>query len=916
MAAGGPLPGLTPCPEPMSEVLASRLVSRTRAHLSEPLFRNAYSLMVNSIMSSGLGLVFWIVAARIYPTETVGRDSAMVAAMVTLLTICQLNLGNAIPRFMPLVADPAKALRKLYAVSTGLALVVATGFVFVVPHLDEELGVLGDPAVALSFIIGTSLWGVFALQDGALTGLRHAPWVPVENTIFGVLKLVSLPLFLTIGVVNGVFLSWLGPMLLLLIPVNVLIFGRVIPAHRRAHPERSAKLEDIDRKQLTRFLAQDFFASALFMGAVAILPLIVLSVVGGTGNAYYYIALTITLALEALVANAGMSLTVESAFAQEKLRGLAKVVLQRALMLMVPCALILVVGAPVILSPFGEDYVQEGTPLLRLFGLTVIFRTFIIIFQYVSRSRGRGRSLLVADLCNFILLIGLTLVLTPEYGLVGAGVAWLIANAIIATPSRPACCGSSSATRTARWRSASGRAPRPRPSPAAPWRCRSWPRRRPPRPSSRSPSAVEAEEPEPEPEPGHERRRRPRLTAGGQLVLLIALAASLASVAVMALEVHSGWSTLAVVLMFSLAPGAALLPLIGARGDGLSIGLVVAASLGITTVIAQVMLWAGWEPVSAAYGVAGLCIPAILVTLRTRGFRPRSLGEAFGDTSGPDTRRSRSMLARALRRPSTQFLILLGAAIFWAAGLDQTDLSQMDGFGLLSALGSGWYVALMLLVVGFALAIWSTPKIPGLYGAYVAGMVRPAARHHRAALRRPPLLVDLQAPGRHRGDHPHRHGRPLPRRLQQLARVLRPRRVAERVGRRAADHLRRLGAGLLHPRDRGRAAVRPARPGHQPAGPLVGGLALRGGRLDRPELLRAPGAGLRAVARASSRSPCGARRSARRGRASTAGSTGAVAPCSAASPPSAAAPCSRHARRRSRPARRWPSARSSTSPSS
>ena len=47
----------------------------------------------------------------------------------------------------------------------------------------------------------------------------------------------------------------------------------------------------------------------------------------------------------------------------------------------------------------------------------------------------------------------------------------------------------------------------------------------------------------------------------------------------------------------------------------------------------------------------------------------------------------------------------------------------MDGFGLLSALGSGWYVALMLLVVGFAFAIWSTPKIPGLFGAYVAGMV-------------------------------------------------------------------------------------------------------------------------------------------------------------------------------------------------
>src|SRR5262245_2834199 len=537
----------------MSEALASRLASRTRAHLSEPLFRNAYGLMVNSVLSSGLGLVFWIVAARLYPTETVGRDSAMVAAMVTLSTICQLNLGNAIPRFMPLVADPAKALRKLYAVSTCLALVASAGFVFVVPRLDDELHVLTDPPVAISFIVGTSLWGIFALQDGALTGLRQAPWVPVENAVFGVLKLVSLPLFLTIGVVNGVFLSWLGPMLLLLIPVNALIFGRFIPKHRREH-ERSARLEDINRGQLTRFLAQDFFASALFLGAVAILPLIVLSIVGGTGNAYYYIALTITLALEALVSNAGMSLTVESAFAAERLRGLAKLVLQRALMLMVPCALILVVGAPVILSPFGDDYVEEGTPLLRIFGVTVIFRTLILIFQYVSRSRGRGRSLLLADLCLFILLIGLTLVLTPEYGLVGAGLAWLISNAAIAL------CIAPGLLRFV-FGHEDGEVPfgvRVQPAPALAGEALAMPLVTEAPVASAVPEevgSVEAAEPPPAPEPP---RGRPPLSAGAQLILLLAAAASIASVALMALGVHSGWSTLALVLMFSLAPGAAL----------------------------------------------------------------------------------------------------------------------------------------------------------------------------------------------------------------------------------------------------------------------------------------------------------------------------------------------------------------------
>ena len=132
------------------------------------------------------------------------------------------------------------------------------------------------------------------------------------------------------------------------------------------------------------------------------------------------------------------------------------------------------------------------------------------------------------------------------------------------------------------------------------------------------------------------------------------------------------------------------------------------------------------------------------------------------------------MLARALRRPSTQFLILLGAAIFWAAGLDQTDLAHMDGFGLLSALGSGWYVALMLLVVGFALAIWSTPKIPGLYGAYIAGMV--VLLHGTTALLYdvPRYTWTFKHLGVDRGHHQQRHGRPLARRLQQLARASSP----------------------------------------------------------------------------------------------------------------------------------------------
>ena len=109
---------------------------------------------------------------------------------------------------------------------------MGTVFVLVAPHVSHELAYLDDEAtLAVSFVVALALWGLFTLQDAALTATRQAPWIPIENSLFGVLKLAALPIFLVAGAVNGVYLAWVLPMALLLIPVNLLVFRRAIPAH-------------------------------------------------------------------------------------------------------------------------------------------------------------------------------------------------------------------------------------------------------------------------------------------------------------------------------------------------------------------------------------------------------------------------------------------------------------------------------------------------------------------------------------------------------------------------------------------------------------------------------------------------------------------------------------------------------------
>ena len=60
--------------------IAARL-GNWRTSSVDPMYRTAYSLMANTVLTSLLGLVFWLVAARLYSSNAVGRDSALVSAM-------------------------------------------------------------------------------------------------------------------------------------------------------------------------------------------------------------------------------------------------------------------------------------------------------------------------------------------------------------------------------------------------------------------------------------------------------------------------------------------------------------------------------------------------------------------------------------------------------------------------------------------------------------------------------------------------------------------------------------------------------------------------------------------------------------------------------------------------------------------
>ena len=401
----------------------------------EPLAVTSWALMANTVTTSAMGMVFWAVASRIYSPQALGESAALVSAMVLLSTVSQLNLGIGIPRLLPQVQDRRwRPVLGAYGLTAVVGAVLTGGFLALVPQLPDGFAFLAhDKPLGMALVAAVVLWNIFALQDAVLTSARWAPAVPVENGLFGLLKIV-LMIWLGGGLLDhGVFFAWLLAMALLLLPVNGLIFGRVLPSRSGRHePGVKTVLSLSEPRRVTRYLATDYLASLLSQGSTALLPLLVIGVLGRAENAYFYVAFLITAAVGALGHSLSTSLVAEGGHDERELRSLVTRSVMRYARYVAPVVVMAIVAAPLLLAPFGEEYVTHGTTLLRLLLAGTLLQAVVSIYLGMERIRAKVSRVLGVEAITVVLVIAGALVGMRWHGLAGLGQAWLVAQVIVA----------------------------------------------------------------------------------------------------------------------------------------------------------------------------------------------------------------------------------------------------------------------------------------------------------------------------------------------------------------------------------------------------------------------------------------------------------------------------------------------------
>ena len=456
-------------------------IARVFSELRNPAYRGSYALVANTVGTSGIGAIFWAVAARLYGPEALGRAAALISALMLVATLSQLNLSSTLMRFLPQMG--AMSARRLiifsYLASSLTAVAGSVIFVTILPRLNSEWRFIGDSAfLTVLFAVSVVVWEVFTLQDAVLVGLQRAAVVPVENVIYSLAKLGLLVFAAQLLGSTNILFSWVTPLIFLIPVINWLIFRCL--KDRRPHD----LVPGLRVRHLARFASVDYAGTICGQVMANSLPLLVISVLGPAAAGSIYIASLITSGVATVGTSFSTGLLVEAAAAPDRLSELTRGALKRAVIIMGPATIVLVFGAHLILRIYGGTYSTQTAVLFQLMALSLIPLCIEAIAFSLDRIAGKPIRATLSQLAMTVLTLGGSWLLFGRLGINAVGVAWLGTDVFLAIVRLP--------TVLAALRGRPGMVARPASAPPQPRRTAD-PRRRPaPAPRQRTPAAPAA----------------------------------------------------------------------------------------------------------------------------------------------------------------------------------------------------------------------------------------------------------------------------------------------------------------------------------------------------------------------------------------------------------------------------------------
>ena len=382
---------------------------------------NSLAMMLSTVITGGLGLLFWAAAGRLYPVAEVGSASAVITSAVMLSTLSNLSLGSMYERFLPVSGWLARSfVIRGYLTVTVFAFVLGFGFLLIAP-VDE---MFTSTAEILSFPAFVAVLSVFALQDQTSSGLGVARWAAGKNIFHAVVKFVLLLALFTTARSTSIIAAWAIPAVI----ASVFVL-RSILRNLRTEPRYRSAPDLPPKRELWSYFGSAYGITALGSLAPLLVPMIVVATLGAEDNAYFSLTWSIVSALYILISVLVGPFVAEVAANPEQFGRLTKRFMSMVCVVALGGSFFLAFLAPYGLGIVGQEYREHGTIIVHLAAVTIPLSVIGSLYDGLARVQRRMRLAVVVQVVATSIIIVGSLALSDSLGIAAVGWAYLAAEA-------------------------------------------------------------------------------------------------------------------------------------------------------------------------------------------------------------------------------------------------------------------------------------------------------------------------------------------------------------------------------------------------------------------------------------------------------------------------------------------------------
>ena len=390
----------------------------------DSLARNSILIMATTVGTSGLGYLFWMLAARALPQPVVGAATALISAATVVSMVSNLGVGHMFIQRLP--GSDGGAWSRI--VSGGLVLgcsatvLAAAATICIVPSFARNFIFLRGMSGGIALLAAAVALTASTLLDYVYVAHRASHGMLWRNLALAAGKVLTLFALTTCGVHSAaaVLLAWTLPSIAVTAHTVRSGLGRLRPGARLGGAGIGTELRHIQVSLTGHHLIN--LAQA---GPSALLPVLVTARLGASENAHFYVA-WMTASVLFMVSPA-----VASAFYAERSNaaGGRSASLPRAaavvLAVIVPPALILFAGGGRVLGLFSAGYAAGGETLLKILVLAAVPDAITNLAVAHWRSLGEFRRCLRLNLLMATTCLTLAWLWLPGSGIAATGLAWL-----------------------------------------------------------------------------------------------------------------------------------------------------------------------------------------------------------------------------------------------------------------------------------------------------------------------------------------------------------------------------------------------------------------------------------------------------------------------------------------------------------